>query len=120
MIAALRARVSSAGNTHELALSGLDQGTPEALGRQLDLADRLTIDLDAALLDDAPPVAVRLPELVAQELRQVDDAAVDGRDRNLGLVGNPALADHARERALAALGALLTVCAARDAEPRHA
>src|SRR5436190_15697819 len=114
MIAALCGRVSSAGNAHELTLSGLDERASKALRRQLDLADGLTVDFDAPLLDHAPPVAVRLPELVAQQLRQVDLAAVDRRHGNLSVVGRAAFADHAREEILAALDAALPVCALHD------
>src|SRR5436190_14750237 len=113
-VSSLGREVSSAGDPHELTLSGLDQGALEALRRQLDLADRLTVDLDATLLDHAPPVTIRLPELVAKQLRQVDVTAVDRRNGNLGLLRRAALADHAREVILAALDAVRAVCAVDD------
>jgi hypothetical protein len=66
MIAASRRGVSRRGNLQELALSGLDHRAREPLRRQLELMHRLAVDFHSALLDHAPPVAVRLPELVAQ------------------------------------------------------
>jgi len=65
MIAASRRGVSRRRNLQKLALPGLDHGAREPLRRQLQLPNRLAVDSHPALLDHAPPVAVRLAELVA-------------------------------------------------------
>ena len=113
MIAASRAggvkNRELAGNLEKLPLAGLDHGAGESLGRQLELRDRVTVDSDPALLDHAAPVAVRLAELVAHKLREINRAAVDARDRDLGLVRSPPLAHDAREVLLPAPNALVAV-----------
>jgi hypothetical protein len=54
------------GNLEELPLSGLNHRAGEPICRQLELAHRLAVDLDAPLLDHAPPVTVGLAELILQ------------------------------------------------------
>jgi len=65
MIAASRRGVSRRGDLQKLALPGLDHGAREPLRRQLELAHRLAVDSHPTLLDHAPPVTVRLAELIA-------------------------------------------------------
>ena len=65
------------------ASSGLQKPSLEALSRQVELRDRLAVELDASLPDHAPRLARREPE------RGRDD----GREMHRVAVGEPMLSD---------------------------
>ncbi len=96
MIAARRGRSSTA-EPHESAFPGLDDGALEALAGDIELEDRLAVDLDRPLADQRPRLASRGGiEEVDQQLGQVD-LSVIGQNCLWHLVGRLVLAHDARE-----------------------
>src|SRR5262245_82593 len=67
---------------HELTLAGLKDGPIEAPRVELELAERLAVELDAPLVDHPAPVTRGLAEVALEQLGQEQDAV----DLDLGQV----------------------------------
>ena len=73
---ATRGPPSSGGKPHEPPLSGLDERPLQPGPRDVELGDRLAVDLDRALRDQTPRLARRADaEVLDQERRQMDRIA---------------------------------------------
>src|SRR5262245_22231215 len=97
--------------SHELPLAGLQHGSVEAAGVELELADRLAVETDASLADHPPPVARRLAEPALEQLGQIHDPL----DLDLGqLVRRLVTPDDAREVLLRGRGGFRPVRARHD------
>ena len=69
---ATRSPPSSGGKPHEPPLSGLDERLLQPSPGNVDLGDRLAVDLDRALGDQTPRLAGRTyPEVFDQQRRQM-------------------------------------------------